>query len=268
MSSNPSNLVTTQLNVNSLARLNYLNTDSSNYRIDLAHPLIGRIKSFSLKTATIPNTIYNIISPVNVLLFTDSVGDTSITIPPGNYSLDQLVIVIEDLLNATTDVYTITYNQNTGKITITSTFAGFTLLPGNTSLSDRGEIFSSPPSLNYQLGFAPLTTYVSTGGVLDAPNVPTLQGLGHVYIRLKQFKQFYKNTVNTFFTFDVPMYETFTGINYYTEGNGCVQKYSMSDSNTYNIGFLDVELLNVFGNRVNLNGSDWGFVIEFELNEA
>lgn len=268
MSSNTRNLVTTQLSVNSLARLDYLNTTSSNFRIDLAHPLIGRIKSFSLKSATIPNTIYNIVAPVNVLLFTDSTGDTSITIPPGNYPLDDLVVVIEDLLNATTDVYTVTYDTYTGKITFTSTFVGFTILPGNTSLSDRGEIFSSPPSLNYQLGFAPLTTYPSTAGVLVAPNVPTLQGLEHVYIRLKQFKQFYKNTVNTFFTFDVAMYETFTGINYYTAETGSIQKYSMSDSNTYNIGFLDVELLNVFGNRVNLNGSDWGFVIEFELYEA
>jgi len=257
-----------QLSVNSLARLNYLNYTSSSFRIDLANPLIGKIKSFSLKSATIPNTLYNIISPINVMTFTDSTGDTSITIPPGNYSINTLLPVIEALLNATTDTYTVTYDATTGKITITSSFAGFILLPGNTQLSDRGEIFASPPSFNYQLGFTPLTTFPSTAGVLTAPNVPSLQGLEHLYIRVRQFKQFYKNTVNTFFTFDVPLYQSFNGINYYTEETGSIQKYTMQQSLSINVGFFEIDLLNVFGNNANLNGSDWGFVMEFEIDEA
>lgn len=260
-------MVLQQLSVSSLARLNYLTTTSSSFRVDLNNPIIGKINSISLKSCTIPNVIYNINTPTNELLFIDSVGNDSIVIPSGNYSVFTLIVEIELLLNATVDTYLVAYNESTGKITFTSDFAGFTLRPGNTVITTKGEIFESPPSLNWQLGFEPLTIYPSVVGVLEAPNVPSLQGLERVYIRINQFKQFYRNTVSTFFNFDIPLSMPFNGIEYYEENDGSDQTYTLANSNYVNIGNLDVQLLNAFGSQIRLNGADWGFVVEYSVTE-
>ncbi len=259
-------MVLQQLNINSLARQNYNTTTSSNFRINLANPLTGIIKNIRLKSATIPNTLYNIVSGVNFILIVDSSGNNTITVPPGNYTVSQFVAELQNQLNATSpDTYTVAYDNISGKITITSSFAGFQLLPSNVVVSDSGEIFSSPPSLNYQIGFNPLLTYTSVAGVLEAPNVPSLSGLEHVYIRIAQVSQYFKNSTNAFFNFDIPLYDRFTNICYYTEGNGTIQNYPLATSQYMNIGFFDVQLLNIFGTQVNLNGSDWSFVMEFEI---
>lgn len=80
---------------------------------------------------TIPHTFYNITSSNNVLDWTDNIlTDVTITIPPGNYTIDELLTALGALMSLGTtdgDVYTASRSSFTNKVTISnftvSTFA-------------------------------------------------------------------------------------------------------------------------------------------------
>lgn len=254
-----------KLNINSLARLNYNSSSSSNFKINLGNSVNGKILSYNLKSATIPRTFYNINSPVNTLDFTDSTGNITITIPEGNYTITQFNTELQSQLNLTTDTYTVSYDQITGKINISSSFAGFTLIGGNIPVLNDGSIFNNPPNLNYMLGFDPTVTYVSVAGVLVAPGVPRLQGIENVYIRIDELTQYLRSGTNGYYNFEIPIDVNFNDIKYYTENNGFKQGYKLNNTQQNNIGYLTIQLLNIFNQPINLHGSDWNFLLEFEV---
>lgn len=252
--------------ITSLTRTNYNNTTSSAFRVNFENPINGNIRGLKLCSATIPNTLYNIRAPINNISFTDSTGTINITVPEGNYSVDTLLTELENQLNLTTDTYTTNYNEITGIINITSSFAGFTLLPETIITNPDGSISRSPPSLGYQLGFNPVVTYPSVAGSLDAPNVARLQGIENLFIRINEFTQFLRNTANGgFYNFIIPNNENFNDIIYYTENSGLNQSYNLEGKTISNMGFVDIELLNAFNQRVDLNGSDWSLTLEFDI---
>ena len=81
--------------------------------------LVNRI---ALTSVSIPNTQYNINSNANVLVINDGSSDITITIPEGQYSITQLIPLLElEMQTALADpTLTITIDENTAKLT----FAG------------------------------------------------------------------------------------------------------------------------------------------------
>lgn len=107
--------------------IDYPNTN--NYQVDLTEEY-REILSVTLISSNIPKSQYLINNSNNVLDFIDSTSTTySIQIPVGNYTISELTTQIQTSMNAsgTTDVYNVTSNSKTNKITI-ATASNFQLL--------------------------------------------------------------------------------------------------------------------------------------------
>jgi hypothetical protein len=100
----------------------------------------------------IPRTYYLIRAGYNQFILRET-QDTTITIPPGNYSTDTFIATLVPLLNAASVVgnqFTIVLTASTGKFTYTSTGAASIVLP--TELTTAG-------TLHEQFGFNQGTTF-------------------------------------------------------------------------------------------------------------
>lgn len=100
-----------------------------NFTIELPRR-IKNVKNIIIKNACIPYTFYMVRTGVNdTIKFTDSAdSDLTCTISPGNYTADTLATEIDTkLTDASSDTYTVTFNDDTHKFTIVSSSASFVL---------------------------------------------------------------------------------------------------------------------------------------------
>lgn len=252
--SNRRNLRVYDLVINSQDRDNFAATTASNFRIQLINPINQKIVSYALKSATIPKTTYNIAAGRNTFQITDSGGLITITIPPGNYGLTTYLTTIQNALNAASpDIYTVVIDPITAKITITSGFAGFVLNP-NATLTLGG--------IPYQLGFDPAVAYPSIAGVLVAPGVVDIVGIKNAYIRINQLPQYMRNTTNNFMNFKIDWDGCFGNIIYFADNNKYHQYFNVFQGAITNLRNLDITLMDEYGLDLDLNGSDWSFVLQ------
>lgn len=239
--------------INSEDRDNYITTTSSEFSINLQNSINQRIIGYGLKSAIIPKTNYNIPIIRNTFTFNNSISTSTITITPGNYTMTELLAEITTQLNALGfDTYTVTYNPISGKVTFQSTLAAFTLNP--TLSTQQGSIL-------YKLGFVPGIAY--TGGTVTAPNVADISGIKSVYIKIKQLPQYIRNTTNSMLNFKIDLSCPFGSIVYFTDEAKYHQYFSISTSSTFNIGYLQISLVDEYGIPIDLNGRDWSFVLQF-----
>lgn len=238
--------------IDSKDRENYLSTSSSNFRIDLANPINGRVVAYGLKSAIIPKSTYNIPAVRNTFTFNDGISTFTITVPAGNYTMTDLLSTVESLLNALgPNTYTLTYNSTSGKVNFTSG-ASFTINPS---------LDASQGSVLYKLGFNPGVSY--TGTNVTAPNVADISGIKAAYIKIKQLTQYMRNTTNSVLNFKVDLNCPFGSIIFFADEGRYHQYFNSNKDNIGQIGFLDVTLVDEYGTQIDLNGRDWSFVIQF-----
>lgn len=229
-------------------------TTSTNFSIQLQNPINEMYMLYALKAATIPKTYYNIDSPRNTFTITDSSGPNSVTITPGNYDITALTTALQTALNAlAVDTYTVSYSAVSGKITITSTFAGFVINPTLATL--QGLILDQ---MGFNLGIA----YPSVAGTITAPNVLDISGIKNVYIVINEFTQYLRNTTNAFQNFKVPMNGQFGDIIYYTDETGYHQYFNIATASKSNIRTLTIRLIDQYGQEIQLNGREWEFTLQ------
>ena len=106
--------------VNSRDRNLAQNPYSNNFRWTLKRPLKD-VLSIELLSGCIPAGLYNVNIGWNMFTFGENNTKRVITIPPGQYTVQQLVTQLQTLLNSgSVNTYTITYSSLTKKITINS----------------------------------------------------------------------------------------------------------------------------------------------------
>ena len=239
--------------ITSKERDNYETSNANNFRITLDKPLNFLIIGYSLESACIPKTMFNINQNNNYMLIADSIGLKNIFIPVGNYNITNFISEIKNVLNTVSvDTYDIILNNVTNKITITSTFNGFTIDPNADSLKT---------SLNTSLGFKPSTTYV--GGSIIAPNIVNISGINNVYINVKQLTKYMSTIKDKYFNFKVNMSCPYGSIVYFNCKNTYNQYYTVPQYAAKKITYLDISLVDEEENLVDLNGSDWSFILKF-----
>lgn len=242
--------------IDSKDRENYLTTTSSNFRVDLANPINGRVVAYGLKSAIIPKSNYNIPAVRNTFTI-DEGGVSTITITPGNYTMTTLLAEIKtqlDLLGAS--VFTLTYDSTSGKVTISSTGAAFILNP---------TLDLAQGSILYKLGFNPGVAY--TGNPITAPNVADISGIKAAYIKIKQLTQYMRNTTNSVLNFKIDLNCQFGNVIFFADEGRYHQYFNSNKDNMGTMGFFDVQLVDEYGTQIDLNGRDWSFVIQF-INSA
>lgn len=119
------------INIDSRFRQHYTQTSSSNFEVQLNAP-IDNVVAMRILSAEIPNTFYNITTKNNYFYISDltNTGMERIEIPVGQYTYEQFVntlvsqysdyfCIAEPTSNSHVhEAYEISYDENTGKVTI------------------------------------------------------------------------------------------------------------------------------------------------------
>lgn len=152
---------------------------SSEFTWDLPFP-IKEIREVRLIGGTIPVPFLNIDKPWNTFTFCEGSSYFEITIPPGSYTIVNLLPVLQNLLNGISigNVYTVTQISITGQVKITTTGVNtFYLLFASGAQKDLMD-FKTKSILEIRcparlLGWG-LADYTSVNGDITAPRAPNL----------------------------------------------------------------------------------------------
>lgn len=246
---------TLQLVINSRDRIDYNSTTSTDFRVSLLNPLNFDILEYALESCCIPKTSYNIGSNNNSLAFTGSVGIANVILTPGNYTITTLLAALQTAFNIESpDTYV--FSLVDGKVTITSAFAGFVLNPD-----------PAPYELLLNLGFNPEQVYTSTLGNLSAPYLPDISGIKNIFIKIEQLSEYMRDTKNLSSNFKVDYGCPFGSILYFGNQNKYEQYYRTAQNHMRKTQHFDVKLVDESGNIVDLNGSNWSFVLRFIVRD-
>lgn len=213
-----------------------------------------------LENIRIPVSFYAIASDNNTFTFDESTGnsDVTITVSPGNYTIDELITEVETQMDAGgTNAYTITYDEITQKITIASDGAG-----GNFSFDT---VFTS--TLLAILG------YEGTETITGASNVT---GTNVAYTNTRRYFKLLLDSINSNNVYDVtgvkkvachiPINEVRNEFIFFTNNNG----YKIKLPSMPTITDFRVKLLYHDNVEPDLNGLDWSFdivIYEYNSNE-
>lgn len=235
-----------------------ISTDSvTNYRVSLSKPM-QNVSSVALKEITIPWVIYNVsLAKANHQMTVNeaTVGDFTITIADGWYDMSSLCSAIQTALDAGgSNTYTVTYNTNTMKVTITANTYNIIVYGSNSTGKTTG--------LEQELGFLLATTASLSA---TSSNVPKLLQPKYLLLTL----DFLADNIDTIdgnknasflITPSINASSSFGGsVVRIAEGDNWIQKCPhTSDLSTFRVSLRDEN--NVY---VELNGCDWHFVLEF-----
>lgn len=209
------------------------------------------INRIHLKTSIIPNTQYNINSNNNTLMIMwNEMSGPVPPIPVGQYTLVTFMAALETALNsvATVGVFTVTSDPLTYKIIITTTGPNFII-------ADK--------SLNpMYLVIGQDTQVTSVGGVLQCANIYNLSGLRHVYVESFTLgKSLLTGSVKKYSMIaDIPIrvpFGTFQSDVYTEESLDAVYYKGFK-----NISNFELQLVNEFGEPLELNGAAWTLIFE------
>lgn len=227
-----------------------------------AQRIFDGVRAIQFCNASIANTFYNIPSGQNTLQYTDSVsGLHTWTLQPGQYSLDAVREALKNQLESTTgSTVNVSVNGITSRlrIEITAPVAEVTF---------HASTYTTNP-LGYILGMSPIFSadLTSSGGVLEFPDLPRLQGVTDVIINCPQIAirptpDMGGVASSENYVARIPMNVPFGSVAHYD-----VQE-SLSHIFDYNrtqqsMGSLDIFLTDDRDNPIDPNGADWSFTIK------
>lgn len=218
------------------------------FTYDLNEHAQGRIRNaVEIKVSSIeyPNTSHfiNSVKGNNTFL----VGATTITVPDGNYTTDDIVDVLNSLMTSVS--VAVTLDINTGKITFTPT--------GSTTFDFSST--SNYKSLGQSLGFTQ-NTY-TTASPLTSENIPDITGENYFFLKVNDYgevmnrgKKYLAKVLNI-----TPKYAlNFDGQNSYVSK---VYKFRQPTDVTV----LNIELRDYLNNLIDLNGLPLSFTLEIKV---
>ena len=213
-----------------------------------------RVYNLVLETFTIPNTVYNINSSNNNLLWTRG-GDQSATIPAGNYTSTTLATAIKTAMDGASDgnTYTVSYSATTFKYTITGSASAF-----NFRFDDA---VNTPWK---EMGF----NQVTTGSALTqtSSNIVDLSFPRDLFIEIEGFSRrpfLILGSTEIAPTFHITLSET-GGILEYKERNEKQIAYIESTDELYD-DYLRVRLLDANGSLYDFNNANWTMFFHAEF---
>lgn len=239
--------------IDSKYRINYTTTNSNNFEVIIPQKISGQILNYSLKSCSIPNTIYNISGSFEI---TDSSGLNTVTLTSGNYTASTLATELQTQLNLLgVDTYTVTLSGN--KYTITSSFSGFVINP-NDVVNSNGILF--------KIGFGISGVYTSVAGVLTSYSSINLSYPNYIYVNIGQLAKHIKNTDGRFHNFIIPNCRSYGEIITFNPQSNFIQDFlPYTNIPQYNTTKFNVSLRYENGDLIDLQNSDWIIVVSFEV---
>jgi len=243
---------------------------------------INEVKKIEVKCTEIPMSFYNISSDLgnNVL----QVGDLIIIIPDGFYSASQLASAINNelLAKATQNGYgqpfyvSIVNNICTFTANTDFTYGEITV---NFAIDKSGNFdkYNLKSKLGWMLGFRDISiTIPAGGGSVSGGAFVDLNGPRYLYLIVDEFNQgnphsfiapLPKSFINKNIIARISMfYEMFPYGSVLTANltNGLLVSDVREFSGKVNLQKLNIQLVNEYGNGVDLNGLDFSFCVEVE----
>jgi hypothetical protein len=224
---------------------------SSNFRLDfnINIPDLVKVHSIVLKSCSIPNTQYNIDFHNNTFSFLAGLDETSINVPPGNYTIDEL---IDELVTSGVGEF---YG-----LTISVAFPSGKLQFG----------FNTPCSLlNYEQGndmAMTLGLMVNSGPITNytADSLPNLTGVQNIYIvsqTLSGGTGMIDSTLNQLAVFGcIQITVPFGQYTHYVSAEEQSDEVFFPSDRT--IGEVDLSLYNDRGQNIDLQGLDWSMIVK------
>jgi hypothetical protein len=229
---------------------------------------INEVKKIEVKCAEIPMSICNISSDLgnNVL----QVGGLVKTVPDGFYSVSDLVAAINASLVGTGCSLSITNNKcrfdSSSNITI------------NFAIDKSGNFdkYNLKSKLGWALGFRDISVEISAGGSVSGDAFVDLNGPRYLYLIVDEFNQgnphsfvapLPKSFINKNIIARISMfYEMFPygSVLNASWSNGLLVSDVREFSGKVNLQKLNIQLVNEYGNGVDLNGLDFSFCVEVE----
>ncbi len=218
-----------------------------------------------IENVRVPISFYNINSTNNTFGWNASDDTYSVSIPQGNYTIDDLKDEVEDSMNEVVDdtnTYTLTYDEITQKITITSdgvddTNAGSTAADGNVDeLTGTGW---------KHLGFDGTET-ITGASSMTGSTIAYTNTMRHLKLQIPNLvsNNVYANDENLNTQVQpiglcIPITEIRNEFQFYTNHSGPLIKLS----NQSMVSDIYVKLLDPNNNVVDLNDVPFGFEIVF-----
>jgi len=244
--------------------------DPNNYQIDLNQDY-KEILEVKLVSSNIPKSQYLINSNNNSLSFIDSNQNTyDILIPIGNYTINELIIQIQNSMNSsgTSDSFNVTLNSSTNKITINSV-SNFELLfdGGLEKYNNTERTIYKENSIGKTIGFLP--SNLSGSNTYTSQNQYNLHGPTYILLHIDEFFNIdgIKNSIQNSFA-KIPLdtnqneYKFFKNSNDYdvvTQFSPPLAKLSQ----------LNVRFLNYNNSLYDFGGLDHSFLLKIKtLNQS
>lgn len=235
-------------------------TSSADYTVNLPRSVPCGRKA-RLINVNLPNTLYKIRTGVNNKLDLNDGAPRALTIPPGAYSMASLcAAILAQLQIVSTNFTAVSYNPDTMNVAITRSVGAYTLL------------FASGPnaatSIRKEIGFtaADLAGSLTYTGTLAAglPNPLSLYMV--ISTQPAGMSQSGLTSSGIPFTFQLPISVNSAGVLSFTSGSYYYQTADFGGAAGASacVAQLTVRLIYVTGEVVNLNGSDWDFLVELE----
>jgi hypothetical protein len=193
---------------------------------------IRNIRSIKLVSATIPNAIPNVNTSFT---WTDTNGTYTGTVPQGFYSIADLTLEIQTLLNAQSSGYTVAYNNVTAVTTIS-----------NSILST----FTFTTQIATRLGFVVGTT--SSATTHSSTLIPKNNDDSYNYIKML--------TPMRLCNYVVPIVAAPLGSSVIFDAQYWGQTDEFSENTAYTLTSASITLTDIKGNQVN-QLADWEFVV-------
>jgi hypothetical protein len=231
-------------------------SSSSDFQINLKPAIFG-IKSIKLISAQLPTTFYNIRTGVNDrVCFNRSSTNYSAQIAAGNYTIAGLLSSIQTAMNALdANSYVCSYSSTTLKVTISGT-SSFSLNWSSNPSASAG--------MYYELGWTAADTSSATSQT--APNVFDLSNPKYLYLWIPELPardRIISTNATDKASFIIPISVNGGTIDAYTEASNFVQ---IKDQNGFILQSFTVQLYERNNRQITLNGIEWSFILELDID--
>jgi hypothetical protein len=224
---------------------------SSDFQYYIGQPI--EVQSIVLKSASIPNTAYNITAKNNVMEVNINGIVRTITLTPGQYNVNQIIIILEQNFLEYGSVLTITQNSYTSRLNFTSD-VNIQFIPNTNSLSTAlGWVYDStiPPGLSVTFTYppklaGPLNFYILSKTLGIGSNGRFAQGLQDAYLT------------------SVPNTASWSSINLYEPH--IIETSMNSYRSSINSQFIDIAIVDANLDPIDLNGADIELIFKLYLN--
>ncbi len=219
-----------------------------------------------IENIQIPKSYYDIDSNFNTFRVIETAGTYNITITPGNYTITELLTVLEAELdtgsaaNGDTNTWTLTYDDIANKVTIQ-------FVAGGTATIDT---IANGSTLNQLLGFGKAdttnitggdtTTVLATGVDSEAPNGLDLHTKSIIAIETDiTSNNYYNQNGQNHIGARVPMLVDRNQVQFFANHEGHLTKIN----NRGPLSQITLTLYDEFRNIINLNEVDWSCEVNF-----